>query len=281
MHLAARKRPEEMTAEDRATLAAYSGWGGLSIQAVAAKFPTGFPMLEERGLIHEYYTPTKVAREVARVIRPLLPELPKADGALLALEPSAGIGRFVQAASGPGFEDLSWLVVEWSEPSSRMLQARREDLAVYNGPFERWVREHGPEYAGRLGRVLANPPYGARGASITEDPDRSYREKAAYAYFLRRWPRPAHAGRARGLPPTGLRRRASARRRGSGTPRRTARGRTRFPRGGAASEPATGRARPSRERSCTKPKPHLGLVQRGMAWGVTNPLHLAGSADET
>src|SRR6185503_5774673 len=27
---------------------------------------------------------------------------------------------------------------------------------------------------------------GARGASITDDPDRSYREKAAYAYFLRR-----------------------------------------------------------------------------------------------
>ena len=186
MRLAARKRPEEMTAEDRATLAAYSGWGGLSIQAVAAQFPTGFPVPEERGLIHEYYTPTKVAREVARVIRPLLPELPKADGAVLALEPSAGIGRFVQAASGPGFEDLSWLVVEWSELSSRMLQAQREDLAVYNGPFERWVREHGPEYAGRLGLVLANPPYGARGASITEDPDRAYREKAAYAYFLRR-----------------------------------------------------------------------------------------------
>jgi hypothetical protein len=40
----------------------------------------------------ESYTPTKVAREVARLIRPLVPELPKADGAVLALEPSAGIG---------------------------------------------------------------------------------------------------------------------------------------------------------------------------------------------
>jgi hypothetical protein len=67
-----------------------------------------------------------------------------------------------------------------------MLQAQREDLVVYNGPFERRVREHGPEYAGRLGLVSANPPYGARSASITEDPDRAYREKAAYAYFLRR-----------------------------------------------------------------------------------------------
>ncbi len=54
MRLAARKRPDEMTAEDRATLAAYSGWGGLSLQAVAAQFPTGFPVPEERGLIREY-----------------------------------------------------------------------------------------------------------------------------------------------------------------------------------------------------------------------------------
>src|SRR5690606_15487041 len=114
---------------------------------------------------HEFYTPTRVSREVARVIAPLVDELPKADGVVLALEPAAGIGRFVQAASGRDFEDLRWLVVEWSELSARMLQALRDDLDVYNGPFERWVREHGAEYAGRLGLVLSNPPYGQRGAS--------------------------------------------------------------------------------------------------------------------
>ena len=186
MRLAASKRPEEMSAADRAALAAYSGWGGLSIQAVADQFPTGFPVPEPRGLIHEFYTPTKVVREVARVIQPLVLDLPRADGVVLTLEPSAGIGRFVQAASGPGFEDLQWLVVEWSELSARMLQALRADVRVFNGPFERWVREHGAEYAGRLGLVLSNPPYGQRGVSITEDPDRAYREKNAYAYFLRR-----------------------------------------------------------------------------------------------
>jgi superfamily II DNA or RNA helicase len=186
MRVVASKRPEEMSCSDRAALAAYSGWGGLSLQAVADQFPVGFPAPEPRGLIHEYYTPTKVAREVARVVRPLLPELPKSDGVVLALEPSAGIGRFVQAASGDGFEDLRWLVVEWSELSARMLAALRPDLSVYRGPFERWVREQGPEYAGRIGLLLANPPYGTRGSALSEDPDRSYREKAAYAYFLRR-----------------------------------------------------------------------------------------------
>ncbi len=98
MRLAARQRSIEMTSEDRATLAVYSGWGGLWFQAVADQFPTGFPVPEERGLIHEYYTPTKVAREVARVIQPLLPALPTADRTVLALDPSAGIGRFVLPA---------------------------------------------------------------------------------------------------------------------------------------------------------------------------------------
>jgi len=53
MRIAASKRPDEMTADDRKALAAYSGWGGLSIQAAAPQFPTGFPVPEERGLIHE------------------------------------------------------------------------------------------------------------------------------------------------------------------------------------------------------------------------------------
>src|SRR5262249_17363469 len=97
MKVVASKPPGEMAAADRRALAAYSGWGGISIAAVADQFPPGFPGPEVRGLIHEYYTPTKVAREVARVVRPLIEDLPKSDGVVLALEPSAGIGRFVQA----------------------------------------------------------------------------------------------------------------------------------------------------------------------------------------
>ncbi|MFH1467822.1 MAG: SNF2-related protein [Pseudomonadota bacterium] len=185
MEIAAAKHPEAMTAEDRTALAAYSGWGGLSIDAVRDRFPPGFPIPEQRGLVHEYYTPSRVCAEVARVVRPLLPEL-SVEGRVLALEPSAGIGRFVRALTGPGFEPLHWLTVEWSDLSARMLQAIRPDLALYTGPFERWVREHGSEYQGRLNLVLANPPYGARGAAVTDDPDRSYREKQAWAYFLRR-----------------------------------------------------------------------------------------------
>ncbi len=167
------------TAEERRVLAGYSGWGGLSIRTAAGRFPPGFPVPEERGLIHEFYTPTRVAREIARVVGPLLP-----PGEVHALEPSAGIGRMVRAFEG--LPRVSWHAVEWSDLSSRMLAALRPDLDLFVGPFERWVRERGPAWQGRLQLVVSNPPYGIRGASVAEDPDRAYREKMAYHYFLRR-----------------------------------------------------------------------------------------------
>ena len=186
MHLAASKRPQDMTPEDRRLLLQYSGWGGLSIQAIQARLPENFPVPEERGLIHEYYTPTLVASEVARVIAPLLPDLRDGDGLIPALEPSAGIGRFINAASGPVFRELRWTAVEWSALSARMLRAVRPDVAIHEMPFERWVREHGDKHRGQVRLLISNPPYGGRGVALTEDPDRAYRERRAYADFLRR-----------------------------------------------------------------------------------------------
>ena len=77
-----------LTAEERRIVARYSGWGGLSIDKVRDKLPEGFPAPEARGLIHEYYTPSAVTREVARVVAPLLPDL-RTNGRLRVLEPSA------------------------------------------------------------------------------------------------------------------------------------------------------------------------------------------------
>jgi len=186
MRLAASKSAGQMTSEDRRVLASYSGWGGLSIDKVRDQFPEGFPVPEARGLIHEYYTPTRVALEVARVVQPLLPGLVNEDGEIPALEPSAGIGRFLRATATPVWKQVRWTAVEWSALSSRMLRASMPQIDVFEGPFEFWVREKAVEQMGQLRLVLANPPYGARGAAVAEDPDRSYREKAAYAYFLRR-----------------------------------------------------------------------------------------------
>ncbi len=192
MTLAATKGGLEMTAEDRRVLKKYSGWGGLSLEAAQDRFdrelPADFPRPERRGLIHEYYTPTVVAEAVARNVGGLLGSLPvdPESRRVLALEPSAGIGRFLKAFDAPAFSVLDWRAVEWSALSSRMLGALYPGLDLFHGPFERWVRERGGAVKGRLGLVVANPPYGPRGAAVAEDAERSYREKAAYAYFLRR-----------------------------------------------------------------------------------------------
>ena len=170
---------------ERTVLLRYSGWGGLSIDAVASLLPVGW-VPEIRGLIHEYYTATKVAREVARVLRPLVLALPSQDGVVRALEPSAGIGRMVHAFSGPGFEALSWTAVEFSRVSAKLLAAVRPDITVFEGPFERWIAHNEVDVSGKVGLVVSNPPYGARGGSITEDANKTYREGKAYLYFLRR-----------------------------------------------------------------------------------------------
>ena len=170
---------------ERTALLRYSGFGGLSLEAVADQFPPGWQP-EARGLIHEYYTPTKVATEIARVLRPYILGLPSTDGEVLALEPAAGIGRLVHALSGSGFEALRWTAVEYSHVSARILAAVRPDLSVMEGPFERWIAQNELAVRGKLGLVVSNPPYGMRGASLTEDPNKGYREKKAYAYFLRR-----------------------------------------------------------------------------------------------
>ena len=125
-----------------------------------------------------------MAKEIARLVAPLVPSLPHDGETVHALEPSAGIGRFLRAFEPvPG---ISWHAVEWSELSARMLHVLRPDVDLTLAPFERWVREKGAGAAGRLGLVVSNPPYGIRGASIAEDPDRAYREKMAYHNFLRR-----------------------------------------------------------------------------------------------
>ncbi|MFO0579025.1 MAG: hypothetical protein U1A78_33905 [Polyangia bacterium] len=163
---------------ERTTLLRYSGWGGLSIDAVAAQLPPGWQP-EARGVIHEYYTPSKVAAEIARVLRPHLLGLPTHEGVVQALEPSAGIGRLVHAFSGSGFEALRWTAVEYSHVSASMLAAVRPDLTVVEAPFERWLAQHELAVRGKLGLLVSNPPYGIRGASLTEDANKAYREKKA------------------------------------------------------------------------------------------------------
>ena len=194
MRLMATKEPGELTSEDMEALAQYSGWGGLSIESAKKMMPEGL-IPETFGLIHEYYTPTVIAEAIAEAICPLLPELAGNDGIVRALEPSAGIGRLIRSFSarrclaleaGGQIKKIEWTAVEFSKVSAMLLHALRPDVDLHHMPFERWVREEGPRFRGTFGLVVANPPYGDRGAMAREDPDEFYSEKRAYAYFMRR-----------------------------------------------------------------------------------------------
>jgi hypothetical protein len=194
MRLVLAKEPGELTAEDLQGIAQYSGWGGLSIESVKAMLPADL-VPESFGLIHEYYTPTVIAESIAELLCPLLPELAGNDGIVRALEPSAGIGRLIRAFNprrclalevGGQIKKIAWTAVEFSKVSSTLLRALRPDVDLFHMPMERWIREEGPRFQGTISFVVANPPYGERGVMAREDPDPTYKEKRAYAYFMRR-----------------------------------------------------------------------------------------------
>ncbi|MFM7203302.1 MAG: SNF2-related protein [Myxococcota bacterium] len=193
MHILARQQEtgDPITPAQRQILKSYTGWGGLSISNNQLKFPANFPVPDERGLIHEYYTPSRVARETVRVLLPYMQRLLQEQEAkyLRVLEPSAGIGRFVAAVSEtPNMPAHTFSLVEISELSSLLLRALYPEHQVSNMPFERYVARLLRDINGfRLFDViLSNPPYGQRGAFLVEDPDSFYRVHQAYLYFMLR-----------------------------------------------------------------------------------------------
>ena len=188
IQLLATKRPQDMTLEDRRVLARYSGWGGLSIEAVKDRVPPGFPLPREEGLIHEYYTPSMVTDEAVRLLAPLLSSRQSPGGRITALEPSAGIGRFLQAyarqAEKSPLPTAHWTAVELSPLSAQLLRALFPAVEVHQTSFESFINHLNNDT--RYDLILANPPYGPRGMHLTEDPDAHYRVKSAYLYFMLR-----------------------------------------------------------------------------------------------
>ena len=177
----------DITPADVRVLQAYTGWGGLSIDKIREQVPDGVPVPEKRGLIHEYYTDSQITDDVAKFVRQVAGQLPTFKGKVLTLEPSAGIGRFLHSIQG--IPQLQTHAVEYSAVSGALLQrlfALNPSVDVHLGSFEAFVAEHEDALRGRLGLVLSNPPYGPRGKSKVEDPNREYRLKHAYQYFLLR-----------------------------------------------------------------------------------------------
>lgn len=170
--------PEPMELE---ILRRFTGFGGLSLSKLAPKLPEGF-VPDSKSLVDEFYTPPEVCDAIAEVVSQLRPAL---SG--VALEPAAGIGRFIGAFSArPDFRGLRWIAVEYSKLSFSILTKLYPQTTATNEPFEQWVVDNWNQYAGTVSLVCTNPPYGRRGANKTIDPDRSYRVDTAYVYFVMR-----------------------------------------------------------------------------------------------
>ncbi|WP_088741505.1 hypothetical protein, partial [Haliangium sp. UPWRP_2] len=169
---------------DREKLRRYTGWGGLSIKRVAKQLPSGM-VPENKALIHEYYTPERVANAIAQTLLPYQTELAQSEGHIIALEPSAGIGRFVHAFDRAVWPQIKWTAIELSKVSASLLSALRPDITLVHAPFEQWVQDN-KHLFGVFDLVVCNPPYGARGRYASVDRDKGYGETRAYAYQIRR-----------------------------------------------------------------------------------------------
>lgn len=166
------------TKEERRVLRRYSGWGGLSLDDL----PRDLGAVRPEELLATYYTPTRLTFDVCVALRPLLLRLRETVGRVLdCLEPSAGVGRFLQPF-GPeialGWQ--SWTAFERDPMSSAVLAKLFPRVNVISDIFET-LRPWRPDFD----LVLSNPPYGVRGAVQPID-----REGMAFAtaqeYFVRK-----------------------------------------------------------------------------------------------
>lgn len=169
---------------ERRIMRRYTGFGGVSIRRAAAELPTEW-LPEKRGLIHEYYTPEKVANSIAESLLPFRVELAQQDGTIKALEPSAGIGRLIHAFDPQAWPNIKWTAIEYSRISSKLLAAIRPDVNVIGSSFEEFVVDN-KHLFGTYDLVVSNPPYGIRGRQIVVDREQGYKETRAYAYQMRR-----------------------------------------------------------------------------------------------
>jgi len=169
-------------------LGQFSGWGGLSIEKNKDRFPPDY-IQEVIALAHEWYTPYSVTDAIARTLAPYLQGISDRTGRLKCLEPSAGVGRFIDAFNRAATNvSLQWHAVELNKAAARIIRQVHPNTDVFEGPFEEYLSRQ-PAHIGTWNLVISNPPYGSGAKTrIYADLDRSveYNEKFDFAYFLRR-----------------------------------------------------------------------------------------------
>lgn len=117
-----------------------------------------------RGVLDEYYTPRGVVSFVKRVLDGL-PEIGDAKRPALILEPSVGVGNFLDGITNLASRSALIRAYEVNEISARIAKVLHPEANVRIAPFESlFMDERGgkrkPESMGEYDLVLGNPPYG-------------------------------------------------------------------------------------------------------------------------
>ena len=141
--LVAEKGTGEYSEEEKSLLRQYTGAGGLEKAGA-----------EGRGLLDEYYTPKPIVDFIWKKIEELKPKID------LMLEPSAGIGNFLEGAENIKRVDAR----EINKTASTIAYILYPKTFVSNRPFESmFVDLRGNKISGAVSfydLVIGNPPYG-------------------------------------------------------------------------------------------------------------------------
>lgn len=187
------------TAEERAALRSYSGWGGIDPATLStdpgippeinAAIKDWHDALKERRvpsspvfstLVDQFFTPLSASRAMWSLARRAT-----SRPFQYALEPSAGIGRLLQAKP-KGMGNPEWTLVEMDPFLAQMAQVIWPTAAVHEKRFEQFVAEALPTGA-QYDLILMNPPYSAWGkAGQRFDPEMTRVVSDTQGYFAAR-----------------------------------------------------------------------------------------------
>lgn len=155
-----KKKPDEITDEDKKILAKYSGKGNLSAEN-----------LDDVSL-NEFYT----RKQEVRFIWKMLEKLGFKGG--LVLEPSCGVGQFIEHAP----DNALVTGVEIDDTSGKIAEILHPDHDIRIQSFEDFNRRSD---GGVYDAVIGNVPFGVRGLCASGDPDYVH-ETRHERYFVQR-----------------------------------------------------------------------------------------------
>lgn len=190
MKLATGYETPNLDAEQIKKIKLYTGWGGFRIVETAGKEKESVQYwirqynnetqqdiqvvdsdadiskgdIDKTSTTYEYYTPYWLTSEIARLIKPLESNFKKKDGKYIALETSAGVGRFLQPYSPSKFQ---FYAVEPSLFSYEILSRSYPQARTFQQYFEEFITSAtGQDLIGQTSLVVSNPPYGTRDANM-------------------------------------------------------------------------------------------------------------------